>query len=158
MNAGTDLITSLKVTPGNAPDGKQLPGLVAHDLEMGLPVEIVSADRGYDDGENHEFLWAHGIHSAIRLNAYRTRKKDKNKELWFAMLERPEYWRGQKVRFTIERKFGEAKQNHGLRRCRYLGLLRYTFQAVLTAMALNFKRMVKLLTGVNFKGRATVGA
>jgi len=158
MNAGTDLITSLKVTAGNAPDGKQLPDLVTHDLALGLPTETVSADRGYDDGENHELLWFNGLHSAIRLNRYRTRKKDKNKGLWLALRETPEYQMGQKVRFTIERKFGEAKQSHGLARCRYVGLLRYALQATLTAMALNLKRMVKLLTGVSFKGRATTAA
>lgn len=155
MNAGTDLITSLKVTAGNAPDGKQLPELATHDLALGLPMETMSADRAYDDGDNHEFLQVNGLYSAIRLNDYRTRKKDKNKELWLALQETPQYQMGQKVRFTIERKFGEAKQNHGLARCRYLGLLRYALQATLTAMALNLKRMVKLLTGINFKGNAT---
>jgi IS5 family transposase len=62
--------------------------------------------------------------------------------------------RGQKERYKVERKFGEAKWGHGLRRCRYVGLVKYAFQAILTAMALNLKRMVKLLTGIPFKGRA----
>ena len=56
--------------------------------------------------------------------------------------------------YNIERKFGEAKTNHGLRRCRYVGRARYAIQAYLTAIVLNLKRMVKLLTGVSFKGRA----
>lgn len=50
---------------------------------------------------------------------------------------------------------GEAKQHHGLRRCRCVGYLRYNVQAYLTAMTLNLKRLVKLLTGTSFKGRAT---
>ena len=54
----------------------------------------------------------------------------------------------------MERKFGEAKLGHGLRRCRYVGLIKYLHQVILTAMALNLKRMVKLMTGVSFKGRA----
>jgi len=62
------------------------------------------------------------------------------------------------VRYKIERKYGEAKEHHGLRRCRYLGRFRYTLQAYLTAIVLNLKRMVRLLTGVAFKGRATLAA
>jgi len=63
-----------------------------------------------------------------------------------------------KERYKIERKFGEAKQNHGLGRCRYLGLMGYAAQAFFTAMVLNLKRMVKMLTGVGFKTRCCVSA
>ena len=35
-----------------------------------------------------------------------------------------------------------------------MGLVRYAIQVFLTAMALNLKRLVMLLTGVPFKGRA----
>jgi len=37
-------------------------------------------------------------------------------------------------------------------------LLRYQIQVYMTVLALNLKRMVKLLTGVNFKGRARLSA
>ena len=53
-------------------------------------------------------------------------------------------------RYKIERKFSEAKWWHGLGRCRYLGLLKYHLQAILTAMVLNLKRMAKILIEVNF--------
>ncbi|MCL5950156.1 MAG: transposase, partial [Chloroflexi bacterium] len=53
-----------------------------------------------------------------------------------------------------ERKFGEGKLWHRLGRCRYLGLVRYGMQAHLTALALNLKRIVLLLTGVPFRPRA----
>ena len=66
----------------------------------------------------------------------------------------PRYQAGKKERYRIERKFGEAKQNHGLTYGRYIGRLRYALQAYLTAIALNLKRMVRLLTGTSFKGRA----
>jgi IS5 family transposase len=64
------------------------------------------------------------------------------------------YQAGLRERYKVERKFGEAKLGHGLRRCRYVGLVKYAVQVILTAMALNLKRMVKLLTGTPFKGRA----
>ncbi|HJX39141.1 MAG TPA: IS5 family transposase [Anaerolineae bacterium] len=154
LNAQTGLITSAMVTPGNAHDGRQFPGVLERDLALGLPVEIVAADRAYDDTRNHYMLKVRGVRSAIRLNDYRTQKKDKSKAGWVAMKANPEYTRGQRERYKIERKFGEAKQGHGLGRCRYVGFVRYAIQLYLTAVALNLKRMVKLLTGVNFKGRA----
>jgi IS5 family transposase len=158
LNAAAGLITSTLVTPGNAPDGRQFPRLFERDLALGLPVQTVAADRAYDDTRNHYMLKVRGVHSAIRLNDYRTQKKDKNKAGWIAMKEKPEYIRGQKERYQIERKFGEAKQGHGLGRCRYVGFARYAIQLYLTAVALNLKRMIKLLTGVNFKGRARATA
>ena len=93
--------------------------------------------------------------SAIHLNRYRTEKKDQNKEVWIALKQSPAYQAGQRERYQIERKYGEANEYHGLRRCRYLGWMRYAIQAYLTAIALNLKRMMKVLTGVSFKGDVT---
>ena len=50
--------------------------------------------------------------------------------------------------------YAAAYHGHGLRRCRYLGLVGYYIEVILTVMALNLKRMVKLVTGVPFRGRA----
>lgn len=154
MNAQSEMITSLVVTGGNAHDGKQFPKLVEKDAEHGLPVDTYAADRGYDDGDNHYLLETLKMHSAIMLNDYRTEKKDKNKQVWIDLKQTAQYQAGTQERYKIERKYGEAKTNHGLRRCRYVGHLRYAIQAYLTAITLNVKRMVRLLTGVSFKGRA----
>ena len=154
LNAHNGLITSLVHTAGNAHDGHRLPRLLDKDLAQGLPVQIVTADRGYDDSDNHCLLWSKDIDSAISLNDYRTQKKDPSKATWLQLQETEEYQQGRQQRYKIERKFGEAKQQHGLGRCRYVGLLRYAIQGFLTALALNLKRLVLLLTGVPFKGRA----
>ena len=154
LNAETGLITSLVHTPGNAYDGHELPRLLERDLAQNLPVRIVAADRGHDDGANHFLLHTQGIHSAIRLNDYRTKKKDESKRVWVELQNSEQYKLGQKQRYQIERKFGEAKQGHGWGRCRYVGLVRYAIQGFLMAIALNLKRLVLLLTGVPFKGRA----
>jgi IS5 family transposase len=146
------------VTPGNAYDGRLLRPLLEDDLAKDIPLETVAADRGYDDGDNHALLKSKGLHSAIHLNAYRTHKKDPNKQGWLELQASREYQAGLSERYKIEAKFGEGKRGHGLRRCRYLGLLRYGVQAILTAIVLNLKRMVKLLTGTNFKGRARLTA
>ena len=90
LNAETGLITSVTHTAGNRYDGHHLPTLITSDLAQGIPVETATADKAYDDGGNHEFLKSKGIHSAIRLNAYRTAKKDSHKEIWLALQQTPE--------------------------------------------------------------------
>jgi transposase, IS5 family len=151
LNAETHLITSLTVTHGGAYDGHQLPELVRRDRAQGVGAQVYAGDRGYDDGENHFFLAQQGLRSALKLNSYRTQKRDPNKEGWLALKEDPDYQAGLRERYKVEQKFGEAKAFHGLRRCRYLGLARYRLQAYLTALALNLKRLVKLLYGLGFR-------
>jgi transposase, IS5 family len=151
LNAENGLITSLECTSGEAYDGHHFTSLVDHDLTQRLPVETYTADKAYDDGNNHFNLEVRGLHSAIRLKKTRTQKKDANKQVWLDLRETPQYQQGLKERYKIERKFGEAKQGHGLGRCRYLGRVGFAVQSLLTAIMLNLKRMVNLLTGVGFK-------
>jgi len=151
LNAQAGMITSLEPTSGEVADGAHFRNLVNHDLAQKLPVKIYTADKAYDDGDNHLHLELNGLYSAIRLKKTRTQKKDANKQVWLDLEATSQYQDGLKERYTIERKFGEAKQGHGLRRCRYLGRLGFGVQAFLTAITLNLKRMVKLLTGVGFK-------
>ena len=158
LNAKAEMITSVVVTAGNRPDGKEFPALVERDEEQDLPVKVYAGDRGYDDTENHYLLKTKKLQSSLKLNKYRTEKKDKNKEVWVDLLASDEYQAGQQERYKIERKYGEAKTNHGLRRCRYVGRMRYLIQAYLTALVLNLKRIVKVVTGTNFKGRARLSA
>lgn len=155
LNAENGLITSVETTSGEAYDGHYFCGLVAHDLEQELPLETYTGDQGYDDGNNHYYLEQRQLHSAIRLKKIRTDKKDKNKQVWLVMKETPQYQRGLRERYKIERKFGEAKQGHGLGRCRYLGKAGFAVQAFFTAIVLNLKRIIKLLSGVGFKVRAS---
>ncbi len=158
LNAQAGIITSLEPTSGEAADGKHFCNLVNHDLAQKLPVKIYTADKAYDDGDNHLNLELNGLYSAIRLKKTRTQKKDDNKQVWLDLEATPQYQNGLKERYTIERKFGEGKQSHGLGRCRYLGRLGFGVQAFLTAITLNLKRMVKLLTGVGFKTPSVVVA
>tara|TARA_B100000315_G_C14517819_1_gene560021 strand:+ start:154 stop:1278 length:1125 start_codon:yes stop_codon:yes gene_type:complete len=154
INAETRLITSLEVTTGSAYDGHQLPGLVEQDLAQGVGAKVYAGDRGYDDGENHLYLKYKKLKSALRLNDYRTQKKDSNKEPWLKLLADPDYKAGLKERYKVEPKFGEGKNQHGLRRSRYIGLVGNGVQSYLTAMVLNLKRMVKLLYGVSFRNQS----
>jgi IS5 family transposase len=148
VNAETGLITSLEPTGGSAPDNKQFPQLVAHDAAVGVSAEIYAGDKAYDDTDLHFRLWAQGKHSALTLNDYRTAASNEHRDAWQRLKDSPEYQAGRAERYKVERKFGEAKRWHGFGRCRYLGLLRYGLQAQLTALVLNLKRIVMLLTGV----------
>jgi len=154
VNAQSGLITSLCHSSGSRPDNEYFCRLVQGDLVQGLPVDTYTADRAYDDSDLHIFLQAKHLHDALKLNDYRTKKKDANKQIWLDLQASESYRKGIKQRYKIERKFGEAKKEHGLGRCRYVGLIRYAIQGFLTTIVLNLKRLVLLLTGVPFKGRA----
>ena len=154
MNAESEMVTSVIPARADEYDGHKFKKLVEKDLEKGMPVGIVTADKGYDDGDNHYYLEWKGISSAIILNRLRTRKRNKNKGGWLKLLKSTDYQSGIKERYKIERKFGEAKKWHGFGRCRYLGFKRHAIQSYLTFMALNLKRMVKLLTGVGLHSEA----
>jgi IS5 family transposase len=156
MNAENNLITSVEVTSGEVYDGHLFCPLVDRDLAQKLPVDIYTADRGYDDGNNHFYLAHQHLQSAICLKDVRTKKKDAHKEIWLEMMQTSAYKEGRKERYKIERKFGEAKQSHGLGRCRYIGLLGFGIQVYFTAIVLNLKRLVKQLTGVGLKTRSVL--
>lgn len=152
-NEKARLVTSVATTGGNANDGHLLSTLVSKDNFTPIPKKrTYTGDKGYDDGENHEILAHKELGDALRLKKTRTEKKNPNKEPWLKLIETKEYKEGLKVRFKIEQKFGEGKENHSLRRCRYLGGKKYHLQACLTAIVLNLKVVVANLTGSTQKG------
>jgi len=123
---------------------------------------------GYDDTDNHFFLQTQGIRSAIHLNNCRTQKKDPNKQVWFEIKAQPWYKPSLDQRYQIERK-SEMRRGQAVSRSAegmsLSGHLGYGIQAYLTAIALNWlrhvydlKRLVRLLTGVPFKGKVPVMA
>lgn len=154
LNAKTNLITSVKTTSGSKPDGKQLPTLIAKDNFTPIPKKgrIYSCDKAYDDGDNHEYLKVNKFFDAIRLKKTRINKKNPNKEIWIKLIKTNQYQEGLKIRYQIERKYGEGKLSHGLRRARYLGEKKFHLQACLTAIVLNLKVVVASITGSTLKG------
>lgn len=151
LNARTGLITTIEPTGGSAADNQQFPKLLEHDEQLGVGAETYTGDKAYDDSDQHYRLWHKGKHSALRLNDYRTAEGNENRDYWLKVKDSPQYQAGLAERYKVERKFGEAKLWHRFGRCRYLGLLRYGVQAHLTALVLNLKRIVTLLTGVRFR-------
>jgi hypothetical protein len=92
-------------------------------------VDTHAADRGYDDGKNHYGLKNLRMHSAILLNRYHTEKKDRNKQVWIDLKKISQYQVEKRQRYKIEREFGDAKANNGLRTFRDVGRMRYAIQA-----------------------------
>jgi len=112
LNAGKGLITSLETSPGSDYDSQHFCYLVERDLEQGLSLAINTADKGYDDGDDHYYLDRRGMYPAIRLKKTRTAKKDDNKQPWLELVQTTQYHEGLQERCKIERKFGEARQGH----------------------------------------------
>jgi IS5 family transposase len=152
MNRRSRLITSVKATTAKDDDGIHFIALVKKDQRLGVVKSAqkepkdntgYSADKGYDQGDNHYYLEEHKLFNAIILKANRLQEK------WQTMKEDPNYQKVIKFRKQIENKFGEEKLHHRFGRCRYLGLRRYKIQAYMTAMAVNLKRIL-LLTDPNY--------
>lgn len=122
MDAGSELITGLKATPGNRPDNLELPVLVDPRCLT------LTADKIYDSLKNRIHLAGQGIKNAIIPKKRRP--------------GRPPL--AEKLRPRIERKFAEAKKYHGLRRSRYWGLGMMAIQSFMVGIVLNLKRWVKL--------------
>ena len=110
FNAETELVTSVIQGQADHYDGHKLKKLAEEDLNKGIKIETVAGDKGYDNGDNRYHLKEKGINSAIRLNNYRTQKKDENKEGWLKPKGSSEYQEGLKERYKVEGKFGEAKK------------------------------------------------
>ena len=70
-----------------------------------------------------------------------------------AKAKTPEYQETRRTHPKIERKLSEVVRHHDARRARFRGLPKVLTQAVLTALVVNVKRMMKLLTQ-----KATVAA
>lgn len=164
-NSEARLITSVVSQTGKIYDGHYLKPLIHKDRFTPIPKKPVNdegepekltytMDRGFDDGENHEYLKQQGLGDAIRLNDYRTEKKDDNREPWLQLKETKEYKEGLCHRYKIEPKYGEAKTSHGFKRCRYLSSKRFHLQAVVTAIVLNLKVIVAQFSGVTLRGYA----
>ena len=63
-----------------------------------------------------------------------------------AKAKTPEYEQTRRVHPNIERKLNELARHHRCRRARYRGKPKVLIQSLLTALVVNVKRMVKLLT------------
>lgn len=146
------LITGLSVSPGNVADVTAGEELLLKKLTPGerSAIHTLTTDKAYGDAVLIKILEKdQGIFTAFSLS--RTFLKGEHAEAWERYLEDPQRIAARKKRATIERVFGDMKDNHGLRRSRYLGLLKYHFQTLMAALAHNVKTLVTMMTGVRLR-------
>src|SRR3989339_263916 len=148
VSADTNLITSYLTTTMANYDGHFLEPLMKDDLKKGVAKHgetTYTADRGYDDGENHAWLQKEKLKDAICLKNVKEWTKDGNPVVrWTMHTSQEEFDNGRKKRFTVERVNASGKKDHLLGRARYLGLKKMALQTSLTALAHNLKTLVKL--------------
>lgn len=142
IDGDSEIIEKVKVTPGNIKDEKMLEPLM-EDIKPAKKYSKknpkILADKGYDCNRNHQIIKKeHHCQSFIILKKNRKGKRFKKKmksELYQAVI---------KQRYKIERRFADAKNNHGLAKCRWLGRFKTEIQTYLTSTVLNCKRIVLL--------------
>jgi transposase, IS5 family len=165
VNAKNNIVTSYTVTPMNGCDTHQFRPLMKDDLAKGVAqpeVTIYTADRAYDDGENHAWLNQEKLKDAICLKYIREDEKfedengkEKVRARWTAYTAQEEFDEGKSERYTVERVNGCLKKHHSFSRAKYIGLQKMKIQTALTAMAHNLKTLVKLWTGTGLRAPCT---
>ena len=156
IDADSELITAVAVTPGNVADSQMVSPLIAPHAQE------VTADKGYDTNANHHKLKQRGQRSRIIVKKNRTNIEILGQANTDTRRERRH----------IERKFAEqgtplklcpscegGKKYHGLGKVRYWGRAKVTIQVLLTCIAVrqahrpeqsrrvvNCKKIVKLLS------------
>ena len=129
IDADSELVTAVSVTPGNVADSQMLGPLIdPHARE-------VTADKGYDTDANHQRLKEGGQRSSIIIKANRTNPEIIGQANPKSQRERP----------NIERKFAEQKKYHGLAKARYWGLAKVSIQVLMTCIVVNCKKIAKLV-------------
>jgi len=132
MDAESKIIVESKTAPSNEQDCHNFSVL----LSTAPPPKIATADKAYDTDNNHQFLAEKGIRNGIILKKVHSKSYKYPKRVSKV---------AQKLRILIEHKFAELKNAHSLRIARYWGLAKVSIQGYLTAIAVNCKRIVKLL-------------
>lgn len=141
MDRASEIIVSQTVSPANLQEANHLPSL----LDQAPPNEICG-DRAYDTPHNQQVLKDNKVHSSI-LRKQPTTKKQLRGCFYNPPSKQPKRTirRIKRIRNSIEHKIAELKRWHGLGVCRYWSLVKTKIQHTLTCIAVNLKRIVKIL-------------
>lgn len=146
------LIAALSVSPGNEADIDGGDNLLNRQLteEQLKRIGTVIGDKAYGCAVLIGILEKDKqIQTAFSLN--KQFLKGQYRERWKKYLNDPKRIKARKKRYIVERTNGDLKENHSLRRCRYLGLSKYHFQASMAAIAYNLKKITTIMAGARFK-------
>lgn len=150
---GSGLITACEATAGNVADLDAGDRLIHRliDERRRKEVKVLLADKGYGCPIWINLLEKYtGIMTAFSLPRTMT-ERGEHQDKWRRYLADPGRTAFRKERYVIERVNADLKDNHGLRRCRYLGLAKYQLQLTMAAVAHNLKTVVQLMTGARFR-------
>lgn len=148
-----NLITGFHTTAGHVSDIDGGDDLIHKKLtqEERSHLHVLLGDKGYGCPVWINLLEKYtGIMTAFALPVTMTRQGE-HKEKWKAYQKDEGRSAFRRERYKIEQVNGDLKQNHGLRRCRYLGLPKYTLQVAMSSMAHNLKILIRTLTGARWK-------
>lgn len=147
-------ITGIHTTTGRVADidgGDVLIHRVMNQEERN-GINVLLADKGYGCPVWINLLEKYtGIMTAFSLPETMT-KRGEHQAKWISYYHDDE---GRKAfrrdRYIIERVNGDLKDRHGLRRCRYLGGIKYHLQTVMASVCHNVKLSIRMLTGARLK-------
>lgn len=146
-------VTGIHVTPGNVADidgGDWLVHRLLTDAERS-GIDVLLADKGYACPVWMNLLQKYtGIMTAFSIPRSMTEKGD-HMEKWLAYKNDEGLNAFRRDRYVIERVNADVKDNHSLRRCRYLGLTKYHLQAVMSSACHNAKLAMRILTGARLR-------
>lgn len=155
LNGETDhgLITGLHSTDGATADIDGWDELIHRVLspERRKGIDVLLADKAGGCPVWINLLEKYdGILTAFSLPENMLTKGE-HQEKWQAYKKDEGRKAFKKNRYIIERINADLKNNHSLKRCRYLGKVKFHLQAVMAAIAHNIKIMVRIMTGVRFR-------
>lgn len=146
------IITGISVSPGNVADINAGEDLVINQLikKRKQKIDFLTADKAYGCAILIGILEKdYNTQTAFCLN--KNFLKGKYKQRWQNYLNDLTRQKQRKKRYIVEQVNADLKNNHGLSKCKYLGLSKYNFQATMTAIVHNLKRTIKVLFGLSFK-------
>jgi len=136
VDVDSGLILATQATPANHADTGKLEVLVKASR---LPAHSrVYADKGYTSAKNSKSLRENAYKDGIMNRAYRNkplteRERQRNKLI-------------SKRRFIVERVFGTLKRHYDMARASYLGTAKVQGELLLSSLAYNLKRALRLLS------------
>ena len=148
-------VTGIHTTTGKAADldgGDWLVHRVMTEEEQ-HSINVLLADKGYGCPIWINYLEKYtGIMTAFSLPEWMWKKGPEHLKLKWTNYKQDEGRNAfKRERYIIERVNADLKDRHGLRRCRYLGQIKYHLQTVMASVCHNVKLAMRLLTGTRLK-------
>lgn len=146
-------ITGIHTTAGNIADidgGDDLIHRILTNRER-KNIFVLLCDKGYGCP-----VWINSLEKFTNImTAFSLPKtmltKGENQKKWKKYTQDEGRNAFKKDRYIIERVNADLKDNHSLRRCRYLGSLKYHLQSIMASACHNMKLAVRILTGARLQ-------